>query len=108
MATLHPVYSERFLSMVGGTQNKSYFVPAGRRALVKYVSALNAAAPASTAYLTVAGVTCWLVSLPGQYSFSDRSLFVVAYQGEELKLTASTGAGGTVAMFVGGQLLTEA
>ena len=103
MATPRP-YSERFIKTTGAGHTESYVVPPGRRAVVKRVDFLNAAATASNAFLVIAGVTAWGTSVPGNFGSSGLTTSHVAYGGE----TIATITGGTdLRAVVSGYLLSE-
>jgi hypothetical protein len=86
-----PVYSVRFIiaSNVAGTYN--YVVPAGKRAVVKSVSAFNTH-PTTTqnVYLNV-GPTLWAAAVPAQAAATPPEIMIVAYAGDTIGLVIQHG-----------------
>jgi hypothetical protein len=81
-------YSERFAIMRdGGSIN--YVVPVGQRAVVKYVASRNTATGGGEVMIDVGGSTVWSRSVPGATTLSDDGLMLVAYEGEQIRLTNS-------------------
>jgi hypothetical protein len=76
-----PVYSERFLiNTAVGTKN--FQVPAGKRAVVKGVSAFNTGQAEYSVYINIAGFTVWSAAVPAQRGAAPGTLMLVAYEGE--------------------------
>ena len=81
-------YSERFLSFSNGEQ--AYTVPAGKRAVIKCLTAYNGSAAASYAVLYVASLPVLFMPIPAG-SGADRSgLHIVVYQNEQLSMYVAT------------------
>lgn len=82
------VYSTRF--MMGVTAPALlYSPPAGKRAVVKCITAVNTITAAQGASLDIGGVFLWYGSIPGASTLVVTGLQVVIYPGEVLKLAGA-------------------
>jgi hypothetical protein len=82
-------YSVRFV-VVRDIQGLDYVVPAGQRAVAKWIAARNISANAGLVMLDVGGSTIWQRSVPGGAAWHEPGLMAVAYAGENLRLTSDT------------------
>lgn len=99
----YAVYSERFL--VGADLGWTYYyVPAGFRAVVQCVSAVNAAGSAGYVDLTIAGLYVLSTPVPVQGSVLRQGIKLVAYQGERIGLSVT---GGYIPSSVHGSLFAD-
>jgi len=83
-----PVYSTRFIRGLHGTSTYTYSPPAGTRAVVKSVTAVNVGTAACKVWAIVSGVGFLLWSSPGAATSIHIETFVVVYAGETLMLYA--------------------
>lgn len=95
------VYSERLIGFTSGTE-RTFVVPAGRRAIVKMVTANNATAAAIQAVVQIAGVAVCVLSVPVNDGRSVLGMHAVAYEGESIRAVLSSAPG---SMSVHGYLL---
>lgn len=80
-------YSERLLYAEGAGKTRTFTVPEGLRAVVKFVSARTEdPAGNAAAYLSVHGVWAWHANLPAFNSLLATELFLVAYERETIQL----------------------
>lgn len=81
-----PIYSTRFIRAGTAAGSYAWTVPAGKRAVVKYASAVNYAGSTAAAAFYVSGIAYWYVEF--QAADYARSLLpmVVAYAGEVLSV----------------------
>jgi hypothetical protein len=100
------VYSTRFIASntIGGTTN--YTVPAGYRAVVRSITAVNNGSHETYAFVTIAGigVALWLDDTIASQGFSYWNGRHVINTGEELS-TSNGATDGGVAVMVSGYLL---
>lgn len=83
------VYTTRFFAFGGATTTRSYTVPAGKRAVVKSISAVNNLGSSASAALQVGGVYAWYVTLPAATSSTSFETRQVAYAGETILCTTT-------------------
>lgn len=84
-----PVYSTRFITTGAGSGYWRYWVPAGRRAVVRYVTVMNFGAAGDMGALIVANTIVWR-AYPGSLQTMDRDMRVVAVAGEAIEWYSST------------------
>jgi hypothetical protein len=82
------VYSTRFISVQGASPSAGYLVPAGMRAVVRFVTAACVGSPTSDCHLAVAANYTVRFSLPGADSSRQLEVRLVAYAGESIFFTA--------------------
>lgn len=97
-------YSTRFILFSNGGP-QSYFVPTGKTAVIKCVTAYNSDTAAHPAAITISGILAWSGSVPGVSPLVASNLTVVVTGGEEIKAIGGTGA---VSMHASGFLLEGA
>lgn len=89
-----PVYSERLLATPGHVGWVFLEVPAGRRAVVKQIAAVNYGQAAVYVQAAIGGSAIWGRSVPGPLDHVQQSGMWVAYEGEELGIyCAAAGVG---------------
>jgi hypothetical protein len=81
-----PVYTTRFLQVSGTIATIAYTVPAGYRAVVRSVSAVNYSGGANTYAVSLNGLALMYASLPGPQSEAQRDLRQAAYPGEQISV----------------------
>jgi len=99
-----PVYSTRFIRTSVATTWMTYTVPAGKRAVVKSISASNSTAAAGTAYVNVAGTAVMNVALQAKIYSEALAMAHVAYAGETISGYLS---GPNMSLVVSGYLLDD-
>jgi hypothetical protein len=82
------VYSTRFLFAKPGDAAGAYVVPAGKRAVLKAVSAHSGGSAGDGAFIRVGSTTVWYWASPGANTMDTKALMVVFYAGELLELFA--------------------
>ena len=97
-------YSVRFMQYEGPAGTMTYKVPAGKRAVVKFISSTYYAQPATTVYLYIAGHPVYLLANPAGNGSRAEELRLVAYAGETIALAT---ASGTLAVHVSGYLFDD-
>lgn len=90
------VYSYRFVQGNGGGPFL-YTVPAGKRAVVKQISAVNFETFVVGCYATIGGGTVWFRSVPGPGSVEVSGVMFVVNAGEAFGLQTGGGSLGMVA-----------
>lgn len=75
------VYSTRFI-LAQGLGPFTYGVPSGKRAIIKFASVINGSSSAQQAVLAVAGINCWVASVPVNAAQLQSGLHVVVNAGE--------------------------
>lgn len=81
-----PVYSTRFIITTAGDVFFPYLVPAGRRAVVTFVSAKQESDQVGLVKLAIGSTVAWLAPLPGVNTGVSASMRLVVYAGETLYL----------------------
>jgi hypothetical protein len=76
------VYSERFIATQGQAGMFTYDVPAGRRLVLKCITALNFGTGAAVFSVSISGRTVLYRSLPGGSDAIYTGLLIPAYEGE--------------------------
>jgi len=79
-----PVYSERFLAHQGVAGSFSYAVPAGYRAVVRWLHIVNYGAAAAVVAVPIAGVTVYQRTFPAAEASVALELMAVAYAGQTI------------------------
>lgn len=98
----HP-YSETFVRATAGGVY-SYWVPPGKRAIVRSVTVMNFVAPPVAVYVAIAGVFIAYLEFQVVASFRSAEYYAVAYSGQEIQV--QVGASG-MHTTVSGTLLTD-
>lgn len=95
------IYSERFVNTSAPGVWVSYVVPAGKRAVLRCVTANNPNSAAGDFYAHVQGVYVVVGPLQAHSSRVEGELRVVVYAGESLGLfVATTGMGGSMSGYL--------
>lgn len=100
-----PVYSERFIICQAVAGYFTYTVPAGHRAVIKCITALNFGTAASTFSCSISGSTLVFESLPGGAFRTYTQLHVPAYASEFVRMETSSA---TMALSCSGFLFASA
>jgi hypothetical protein len=100
----YPVYSERFLSTDLENVWYSYFVPAGKRAVIKSIVAANVTTSVHECLVYLRGRPVVEQLVQARTTFNPGQLHVVAYAGEEMRVNSSSSG---LAVWVSGFLLTN-
>lgn len=82
MSGVPKVYSERFCQYYGDATTTNYTVPAGKRALIKNLTAFNGGVASANIGVGIGGKLLWASPIPGGNNGSSVNVFLVAYQGE--------------------------
>jgi len=80
-----PIYSERLLSSGAGTGWHYYYVPAGKRAVVRHVSLGNPNHVAGYVQVAVGGASVWAHSFQGPEDAYALDVRWTAYAGEAIQ-----------------------
>jgi len=88
----------------GGTQNVVYTVPAGRRAVVRFVAVSAYAAAGQSAFVFVGGAVVLYWPAPAANAAAFWDVRMVAYAGETVMVSTS---GSDVAFHVSGYLFND-
>jgi hypothetical protein len=83
------LYSTRFLAFTGAGPAK-YTVPAGKRVVLKLVSAVNPSTSAQQCVLYIGALAIWVVSLPANSGAFAAGLHLVYNAGEDVQLANSS------------------
>lgn len=94
-----PVYTTRILQVAGAGKTATAVVPAGKRIVIKFMTAYNNSLAAASCFLGVAGVYPFALYLPDANQSKATELQVVAYAGESITLV--TGGADTHAVVSG-------
>jgi len=81
-----PVYSERLVASVDGGHWVQFLVPAGRRAIVKSVSASNWGPSTSRVHVQAGGFYVMIADFPAAIASKALDVMAVAYAGEAVAL----------------------
>lgn len=85
-----PVYTERILSTQTSGVKKHLTVPAGKRIVIKRVTAMAIATGTGYAQLEISGVLAWYRVLPASPSLVNDEILAVAYAGEDIAVLIQT------------------
>lgn len=85
------VYSTRFI-LAAGAGPFTYGVPTGKRAIIKFASAVNPSGAAQQAVLTIGGVVCWVASVPVNSAQLQPGLHIVVNGGELMSVAVTNAA----------------
>ena len=80
-----PVYTERLLATAVPRTWVTATVPAGKRAIIKSVAAINSSTGAMVAHVTTVSNYVVALSVPDLYNTHAVDLLAVAYGGEEIR-----------------------
>lgn len=83
------VYSVRFL-LVKATSFVYYVVPNGKVAVLKSMSAVNDSTSSVQGRITLAGISLWYASVPGESNGGRDGLHIVMNAGESLGCAANS------------------
>lgn len=85
-----PTYSE--VLHRGGSENvwTYYTVPVGRRAVMKSICAVNAAAAANRADVSAGGYVVWIHTFPAAIGAVTEALMLVVYGGQSIGIRTTT------------------
>ena len=81
-----PVYSTRFLVAGYASGAYTYYVPSGKRAVLRYLTFLNRRSSEGRAIFYVNGLPVWEPRQPAGQSGLDRDCRLVLYAGEQLQV----------------------
>lgn len=84
-----PVYSERLISAQGTGAGSSWRVPAGYRAVIRNVAAVQGGAVAGFAYVVAGPMTLWIRSFPASRESFSQEYRAVVYAGELIEAYTS-------------------
>jgi len=84
------IYSERFIVATGDNVYTSWFVPAGKRAVLKRLTGGNQNSQAGSAFLLINAFQIYVHNFPAAiHAFSDE-LRVTVYGGEQIRVYTSS------------------
>lgn len=83
------VYSERFILATALGHSTPFVVPAGKRAVVKSISADNSETVAAAVVLYLGALPVWAALLQASSAIAIGGQMVVAYQGESIDIWLS-------------------
>lgn len=85
-----PVYSELLFKASPNNVWEQWYVPTGKRAVVKSVSAVNTQPAIARVDVSVAGYVVWIHNFPAAITSEVLAVMWVAYAGQHLGIRTST------------------
>ena len=80
------VYSERFIYSAVPGQAHTYVVPAGKRAVLRCITAVSYGAAGGDVFVNISGVDVWARHVPDGSSLIEGNFRIVMYSGEFVQI----------------------